>query len=140
MSATVFFAEDARSRTILVMDPDHYILIVEDDLELRDALADLLQGYGYRTSQAGNGAEALDILQQRSSPCLVLLDLMMPVMTGQELLARIDADAIAPQPDVLIMTEAQSGPTLAGTDRPAQAPERREAHVGDRPALLLSAS
>src|SRR3954462_12949578 len=96
------------------MDPDHYILIVDDDWELRDALADLLQGYGYRTSQAGNGAEALDILQQRSSPCLVLLDLMMPVMTGQDLLARIDADAVAPKPDVLIMTAGPSAPTLSG--------------------------
>jgi CheY-like chemotaxis protein len=98
----------------VVMDPDHYILIVEDDPELRDALADLLQGCGYRTSQAGNGAEALEILQQRSSPCLVLLDLMMPVMTGQELLARIDAEEVVPMPDVLVMTAGPFASMLSG--------------------------
>src|SRR3954470_7222343 len=96
------------------MEPDHYILIVEDDADFRDALAELLEGHGYRTGQAGNGAEALEVLLRRSSPCLILLDLMMPVMTGQELLARIDAEEVLPMPDVLVMTASKTPPELNG--------------------------
>lgn len=60
------------------------ILIVEDDASLRETLADLLADEGYRVAEAANGQEALQRLRGAALPCIILLDLMMPVMNGWE--------------------------------------------------------
>ena len=70
------------------------ILIVDDDPDLQEALADLLQTRGYRVSRADDGAKALQRLRQSDAPCLILLDLMMPVMDGHEFLAHRNADPV----------------------------------------------
>ncbi len=57
------------------------ILLVEDDEDVRGALAALLVGEGYEVVEAAHGAEALERLRA-SNFCLILLDLMMPVMNG----------------------------------------------------------
>lgn len=62
------------------------ILIVEDDEDIRLALRDMLEGEGYRVNEARNGEEGLRLLSEPEKPCCVLLDLMMPVMTGQQFL------------------------------------------------------
>jgi len=62
------------------------ILIVEDDTNAREALAEILQIEGYRTFKARNGREALGKLKR--NPDLILLDLRMPEMDGREFLAR----------------------------------------------------
>jgi CheY-like chemotaxis protein len=59
------------------------ILVVEDDLQLRESVSHTLSEEGYDVCTARNGAEALE-LAARSPPDLVLLDLMMPVMSGWE--------------------------------------------------------
>jgi len=64
------------------------ILIVDDDPNLREALAESLQSKGYDIAVANNGAEALDWLHKSDAPGLILLDLMMPIMDGHEFLAR----------------------------------------------------
>lgn len=58
------------------------ILVVEDDLAIRETIAELLQDEGYSVSCASNGAEALDRLASGDAPNLIVLDLMMPVMDG----------------------------------------------------------
>lgn len=63
------------------------ILVVEDDADIRDSLADVLESEGYRVGTAANGREGLDRLQHMGRPCLILLDLMMPVMSGGEFLS-----------------------------------------------------
>ena len=60
----------------------HRILVVEDDLELRDALGQLLEAEGYLVEFALDGGEALDRLEVPQPPCLILLDLMMPRVDG----------------------------------------------------------
>jgi CheY-like chemotaxis protein len=60
------------------------ILIVEDDDDQRESLIDLLQAEGYPAAGAPNGQAALNELRQGPPPCLILLDLMMPVMNGWE--------------------------------------------------------
>jgi CheY-like chemotaxis protein len=60
------------------------ILIVDDHEDIRDSLAELLSEEGYDVAVAANGREALRYLQQNRAPCLILLDLMMPVMNGYE--------------------------------------------------------
>jgi CheY-like chemotaxis protein len=65
------------------------VLIVEDDLDLRDCLREELEQAGHRVLTAGNGREGLELLESAGLPCLVLLDLMMPVMNGFQFLAEL---------------------------------------------------
>lgn len=68
------------------------ILIVDDEPDLRATLKDIFEISGYSVVTAGNGEEALSLLQQGESPCLLLLDLMMPVMNGWEFLGRLSEE------------------------------------------------
>lgn len=65
-----------------------YILIVEDDNEINHMLQELLQSRGYETVSAFSGTEAL-LHAEKEAPVAVLLDLMLPGMTGEELLEKI---------------------------------------------------
>jgi two-component system, chemotaxis family, chemotaxis protein CheY len=58
------------------------ILIVEDDQDAAMMMSEVLEGEGYRTVTAFNGAEALEILNESERPALILLDMTMPVMDG----------------------------------------------------------
>jgi CheY-like chemotaxis protein len=58
-------------------------LVVDDDPDIRDSLREVLEDEGYEVATVGNGREALDYLKQAAPrPCVILLDLMMPVMDG----------------------------------------------------------
>ena len=60
------------------------VLVVEDDLEIRESLMDVLEDAGFEAVGAGNGLEALDQLRGPGpQPCLIFLDLMMPRMDGR---------------------------------------------------------
>jgi CheY-like chemotaxis protein len=67
-------------------DCQRMVLVVDDDASIRESLADLLGDEGYRVQTATNGAEALSLLRAPAlpRPCVILLDLMMPVMNGQQ--------------------------------------------------------
>jgi CheY-like chemotaxis protein len=57
--------------------------VVDDDSDIRESLREVLQDEGYDVRCVGNGQEALDHLKAASPrPCVILLDLMMPVMDG----------------------------------------------------------
>ncbi|SRR6266508_4162036 len=60
------------------------ILIVEDEPSIRAVLSEILEDEGYPVASVTNGMEALVYLRQHAHPCLILLDLGMPVMTGWE--------------------------------------------------------
>ena len=60
----------------------HNILVVEDDSTLRNAMGDLLGEEGIAATPAENGQVGLDLLRAGARPCLVLLDLQMPVVDG----------------------------------------------------------
>jgi two-component system response regulator (stage 0 sporulation protein F) len=62
-----------------------HLLVVDDDERHRALMSDVLQQAGYRVSEAANGREALDLLEEEL-PSAVLLDLRMPVMSGWGLL------------------------------------------------------
>lgn len=64
------------------MQKCHEILIVEDDESIRDVLKSALEFEGYNVHTAVNGQDGLDLLPKIKKPCLILLDLMMPVMDG----------------------------------------------------------
>ena len=79
------------------------VLIVEDDEDLREMMAQLLTLEGYDAASVANGREALDYLQHSSTPNVILLDLMMPVMDGWEFRRQLEADpALAPVPVIVL--------------------------------------
>jgi CheY-like chemotaxis protein len=84
-----------------------YILIVEDDDDIREALSQILELEGYVVRQAVNGREALDISAEQPTPSLILLDLMMPVMDGWQFRAEQMKDpALSKVPVVVISADA----------------------------------
>ena len=84
------------------------MLVVEDHVDLREMLAIMLEGEGFAVATAGNGAEALRRLDE-TCPAVILLDLMMPVMTGDEFRERQLADARFAHVPVICMTAAHDG-------------------------------
>jgi len=64
------------------------VLVVEDDADIRSALASLLRAEGYAVACAADGREALDRLYAGERPQVILLDLMMPVLSGAEFRVR----------------------------------------------------
>ena len=79
------------------------VLIVEDDEDLRDMMAQMLTIEGFDTSVAANGREALEYLHRETRPHVILLDLMMPVMDGWEFRRRQKADPdLAPVPVIVL--------------------------------------
>jgi two-component system, OmpR family, response regulator CpxR len=68
------------------------VLVVDDDGAIRDVIAEVLRDEGYDVVCAENGEEALRELVKEHHPDLMLLDLMMPVMSGWELLERLQED------------------------------------------------
>ncbi len=77
------------------------ILIVDDQFGIRILLNEVFQKEGYKTFQAANGFQALDILDKHS-PDLVLLDMKIPGMDGIEILKRMKA--VDPDIQAIIMT------------------------------------
>ncbi len=73
--------------------------MVEDDRDIREVLEEMLDAAGHHVLTASNGREALAVLDRLSGPCLVLLDLMMPVMSGfaflEELHRRPDRERVS---------------------------------------------
>lgn len=63
------------------------VLVVDDDPDIRDTLVEALEEEGYSVAAAANGSEALETLR-RIAPRLILLDLFMPIMGGQQFRAR----------------------------------------------------
>jgi CheY-like chemotaxis protein len=84
------------------------ILIVEDDLDVRDALTQVLEFEGYAVVGATNGQEAIDRLREGNLPSLILLDLMMPVMDGPQFRAAQMSDpSIADIPVIVISADGK---------------------------------
>lgn len=71
---------------------DRFVLIVDDDEDTRDSLREILEEEGYAVAVASHGKEALAWLSNGVKPCFILLDLMMPVMTGTEFLDALRRD------------------------------------------------
>jgi len=78
-----------------------HVLIVDDDIELTEALADVLELSAVTVSVANSGEQALDLLQRQRFDC-VLMDIMMPGLNGVETLKR--ARELSPGSVILLMT------------------------------------
>ena len=67
------------------------VMVVEDDRDIRSTLQQLFELSGYGVVAASNGKEALEQLGLQKRPCVILLDLMMPVMDGWEFVRQKNA-------------------------------------------------
>ena len=96
------------------------VLVVEDDVDITEALIQVLESEGMAVRAAGNGQIALDLLRAPGAPlpCVILLDLMMPVMDGRALLEKMRADPALSDVPVIVSTSA---PHLAPRDVPVVA-------------------
>jgi CheY-like chemotaxis protein len=88
------------------MEPPEHILVVEDDRDLRDSLCEALKLEGYAAICAENGQVALRHLATGAKPCVILLDLMMPVMDGWTFRAEMLKDPALAEIPVIVMTAA----------------------------------
>jgi len=89
------------------------LLLVEDDDDVRDAMAASLRDEGYVVAEAENGRLALEWLQRNGNPCLVLLDLWMPVMSGMELREKMVQDPRLAALPLVIVSAAGDGKARA---------------------------
>lgn len=97
----------------------HYVLLVEDDTEIRELLAEMFESAGIAVEAAENGEEAL-VCMRRAKPCVIVLDLMMPVMNGWQLRAQMLDDAALADIPVIVVSGAgdllESSPSLKANE------------------------
>lgn len=88
------------------------ILIVDDDPDIRASLRDAFEDEGYLVRCAENGRAGLESLRNEARPVAVVLDLLMPVMTGNELYAAMQADpGLADIPVIVSTSDPQHAPS-----------------------------
>lgn len=74
------------------MSTSKHILVVEDDPECLAALTELLSSEGYVVDIAENGADAIELFEAGQRPAVVLVDLLMPGLVGNELIEYLRTD------------------------------------------------
>jgi CheY-like chemotaxis protein len=100
----------------------HTILVVEDDCSVRALAADVLRHEGYEVLEATDGLEAIQVIEQHEplsgQVAVVLLDLMLPKVTGLQILERLQETNTAAPPVVAMSASGQhlSQAVRAGTN------------------------
>jgi CheY-like chemotaxis protein len=96
------------------------VLVVDDDQDIRDTMAQLLEHQAYTVATAANGAEALALLRAGLRPKLVLLDLWMPVMDGETFYSIVrDDPTLSEIPICIISADAARAVRLTKSDTSA---------------------
>ena len=96
--------------------PRHTILVVDDETSIREMLVISLESAGYNALQAENAKTAHSLVLDKH-PDLILLDWMMPVTTGLELLRRLKRDEMTDHIPVIMLTaKAEESSKISGLD------------------------
>ena len=100
------------------------VLVVDDDLPARESLSRLLDLGGYSVLEAENGQKAVDVLENAAHfPCLILLDLAMPIMDGHGFLKlRAEHPMLRQIPVVVVSGNPRGGEPLNGINAYLQKP------------------
>lgn len=85
------------------IDKELTVMIIEDEMVLNEAYAQVLSSAGIRLMRAYNGQEALDLLQD-DTPDIILLDLRMPVMDGISFLKKLDPKSTMPDTKIIVFS------------------------------------
>jgi two-component system, chemotaxis family, chemotaxis protein CheY len=83
--------------------PKSQVLVVEDNEQIRELVAAVLERAGYQVQVAENGAEALDRVRE-ACPQLIVLDLMMPVLNGWEFLEVTTREGLCASTSIVVMS------------------------------------
>jgi two-component system chemotaxis response regulator CheY len=86
------------------------VLVVDDERDLREGIAECLELEGYLVKQARNGREALDLVAA-SLPAIILLDLMMPVMSGWQVMDALRASPTLSAIPIIVISAAHQLPS-----------------------------
>jgi CheY-like chemotaxis protein len=94
-----------------VTDPSRpWVLIIDDDEDIRDTIRSLLELRGFVVDTAGDGLSGLERMRNGPPPALVILDFMMPGMNGEEFrAAQLDDPELAKVPVVLLTGAGEAG-------------------------------
>ncbi len=95
-----------------VKTSDEFVLVVDDNKDYANALKQLLEAEGFKTTVAHNGEEALEVLKT-STPAVIFLDVVMPVMDGFQVVRRLQANDLWKKIPVIIL----SGKELTNRER-----------------------
>ena len=93
------------------------ILVVDDDDDVRESIAEVLRNAGYEVHEAENGRAALEQLAQREGSCLMLMDVMMPEMSGAALLDALERERRRDSVKVVALSAADCVHTVQKADR-----------------------
>lgn len=91
----------------MIADMKKHILVVEDEADIREAIAESLTEAGFKVTTAENGAIGLE-LALKEKPDLILLDIVMPEMTGHEVLKKLRDDPWGQTVRVIMLTSMES--------------------------------
>jgi two-component system chemotaxis response regulator CheY len=92
------------------------VLIVEDDVCIREILQYALQSEGYHVTSVENGKRGMEQLAKNPPPSIVLLDMMMPVMNGREFLDAIRANEMLQDLPVVVFSANSSKKNAMGAN------------------------
>lgn len=92
------------------------VLLVDDDLELLEVLRALLVFEGFSVLTAGNGKEALELLENSETPGVIFTDIMMPVMDGNEFLAILKSHPTKASIPVVIISAHLEATSVKGAN------------------------
>ena len=106
-------ASKTRETTMTDSPSRRLILVVDDDPDIRDTLAESLVDAGFDVVGAANGVEALEYLRGERLPSLIFLDLMMPIMNGPDFRAQQLLDPRAAGVPVVVISAAADAPAIA---------------------------
>lgn len=110
---TTTFHQPTPMRASMGRPDKPHVLIVDDEPQILELLQELLEDEGYRVDCAADGRQAMRIIE-RETPSLVISDLMMPRLSGYELVRWIHDRHEGPKPHVVLMSAArESGPSSA---------------------------
>ncbi len=98
------------------------ILVVDDDQDIRDSLTQVLTDEGFEVTSAKDGAEALAEIA-RKTPDLMLLDLMMPVVTGWEVLEALRVSGRYPRLPVVVLSAFEAHGCTDYIQKPIRLPK-----------------
>jgi CheY-like chemotaxis protein len=111
------------------------VLVVDDEPDLRFILRRIFQAAGHEVTDAGNGADALERIAG-TLPDLVVTDMMMPVMSGQELIRRLRTDPATTHIPILAVTA--NGELAAAADAVLHKPYQPAQVLAAANALLAT--